>query len=68
MPVKTLGHKGGWIVRSHVGYRGERNIFKRVWKPLPSKRVLKILRENSKKTISTSGGLRVYMLSDGKKV
>ena len=27
MPAGTLGPKGGWIVRSHNGWRGERNIF-----------------------------------------
>ena len=26
MPARTLGPKGGWIVRSHIGWKGERNI------------------------------------------
>ena len=33
--------KKGWIVRSHVDWRGELNILYKVWKPLPSIRVLK---------------------------
>ena len=27
VPARTLGLEGGWIVRSHIGWRGERNIF-----------------------------------------
>ena len=36
MPVRTLGLEKGWIVRSHVGWRGElvSAFFIRVWKPL----------------------------------
>ena len=26
VPARTLGPKGKWIVRSHIGWRGERNI------------------------------------------
>ena len=26
MPARTLGIEGGWIVRSHIGWGGERNI------------------------------------------
>ena len=26
MPERTLGTEGGWIVRSHIGWREERNI------------------------------------------
>ena len=26
VPARTLGPKGGWIVRSHIGWGGERNI------------------------------------------
>ena len=38
---------------------GEENetLFIRVWKPLPSRHVLKTLRESSKRTISASDGL-----------
>ena len=64
------GEGGGWIVRSHIGWGGERNIFIRVWKPLPSRHVLKTLRESSKgenpkKTISASGELRPLHLNRG---
>ena len=44
VPTRTLGPEGGSIVRSHVGWGGERNIQIRVWKPLPSRRVLKTLK------------------------
>ena len=27
MPARMLGPEGGWIVRSHIGWGGERNIF-----------------------------------------
>ena len=26
VPARTLGPEGGWIVRSHIGWGGERNI------------------------------------------
>ena len=38
----------GWIVRSHIGWGGERAFFIRVWKSLPSRCVLKTLRGNPK--------------------
>ena len=49
-------------MRYHIGWRGKRNILIRVWKPLPSKRVLKTLRrspkgkakEDNMKTVSAS--------------
>ena len=31
----------GWIARSHIGWGGNETFFTKVWKPLPSKRVLK---------------------------
>ena len=33
MPARTLGPKGEWIVRSHVGWRRNELFFIRVWKP-----------------------------------
>ena len=59
MSVRTLGPKG---VDCEIPRRleGNETFFIRVWKPFPSIRVLKTLtpeRENSKWTISTSGGL-----------
>ena len=41
---EDAGPERGWIVRSHICWRGEQSIFIRVWKPLPSRRVLKTLR------------------------
>ena len=57
MPAKTLGPKGGGLGdptsigegnECHFGWGGERSILIRVWKPLPSRRILKTLRESSK--------------------
>ena len=48
MPARTQGPEGGWIVRSHIGWGGVGAFFIRVWKPLPSIRVLKTLRGSSK--------------------
>ena len=62
MPSRTLGPEGKWIVRFHIGWREERNIFHiRVWKPLPSKRVLETFKESPKK-ISTSGRLGLLQM------
>ena len=52
--VRTLGSEGEWIVRSHIGWEENETFFVRVWKPLPSKCVLKTL---TKRTIFASGGL-----------
>ena len=49
-------------VRSHIGWGGERNILIRVWKSLPSRRVLKTLRGSSKRTISASGELGLLQM------
>ena len=48
MPARTLGLEGRWIVRSHISWGGDETFFIRVWKPLPSKRILKTLRRSSK--------------------
>ena len=57
MLARTLSPEGGWIVRAtSVGEKNEA-FFIRVWKPLPSTRVLKILSGSPKRTISASGGL-----------
>ena len=63
---EDVGPPRGWIVRSHIGWRGERNIPIRVWKPLPSRRVLKTLREFlPKETIFASGGFGLLQLGFG---
>jgi len=46
--ARTLGPEEGWIVRSHIGWGENKTPFTRVWKPLPSRRVLKALRGNPK--------------------
>ena len=46
--ARTLGLEEGWIVRSHIGWGGERSILYKVWKPLPSRCILKTFRENPK--------------------
>ena len=38
---EDAGSPKGWIVRSHISWRGERAFLIRVWKPLPNRRVLK---------------------------
>ena len=50
MPARTLSFEEGWIGGSHIDLRGERNIlYKGVGTTsLPSRRVLKTLREISK--------------------
>ena len=64
--IVTLGSQGGCIVRSHVSWRGERNISYRVWKPLSSIRVLKPrgkpIMESQKSTLSASGGLELLQI------
>ena len=61
--ARRLSPEGGWIGGSYIDWRRERSasedetFFIRVWKPLPSRGVLKILRGSPKKTISASGGL-----------
>ena len=65
MPARMLGPEAGWIVRSHIGWGGERSILYKGVKPLPSRRVLKILRGNSKRTIFASGGLELLQWYQG---
>ena len=44
-------------MRSHIGWEEENETpFIRVWKPVPSQRFLKTLRESPKRTIYASGG------------
>ena len=38
---KDAGPWREWIVISHIGWGGERNTIIRVWKPLPSRRILR---------------------------
>ena len=47
MPARTLGLKEGWIVRSHIDWEENKTFFIMVWKPLPSRHVLKTLRRIS---------------------
>jgi len=46
--------KGRWIVRSHIDWRGKRNIHNKGWKPLPSIHVLKVLNEIGKRKPKTN--------------
>ena len=62
MPARTLGPEGGWIVRSHIGWGGERSIFYKDVETSPKQTRFKNLernfkRKNPKRTISISGGL-----------
>ena len=53
MPASTLGPEGGWIMRSHIDWRGERVLA----------RMLNPERESPKKIISASSGLgRLHLL------
>ena len=46
MLARTLDPEGGRIVRSHIGWGGERNILYKGVKTTPSRCVLKTLRGN----------------------
>ena len=48
-------------MRSHVGWGGE-TFFIRMWKLLPSIRILKTLRESPNRTISARGGLGLLQM------
>ena len=48
--------------RFHIGWRGEQNILYKGVKSLPSRPVLKTLRESSKRTIFVSGGLGLLLM------
>ena len=39
---EDAGLQGGWIVRSHIDWRGNEAFLIRMWKPLPSRYVLKL--------------------------
>ena len=41
MPMRTLSLEGGWIVMSHIGWEENKPPFISVWKPSPSRRILK---------------------------
>ena len=58
---------GEWIVRSHIGWRGKRNIPYKSVKTSPREDAFlktegKPERESPKRTISTSGGLRLFQV------
>ena len=60
MSARTLGPEGGWIVRSHIGWGGKRNIVYKGVETFPKHTRYKNLkkkleRESSKRTISASG-------------
>ena len=59
--ARTLGPKGGWIVRSPSGGKENETFFIRVWKPLPRRRVFKTLRGSSKGKLQR----RQYLLAVG---
>ena len=52
---EDVGSRRGWILRSHLGWRGEQNILYNGVETSPSKRVLTTLR-----TISTRGEFRLF--------
>ena len=45
---EDAGPRKGWIMRSYIGWRGDETFFVKVWKSLPSRCVLKILRGSPK--------------------
>ena len=53
-------------VRCHVVREGNETLFIKVWKSLPSRRVLKTSheRDDLKRTLSASGGLDCYILNE----
>ena len=57
MPAMTLSPERRWIVRSHIGWGGVRNILYKGVKTSSSIRILKTLRESPKRTISANGVL-----------
>ena len=56
MSARMLGPEGGGLRDLTSVGEGNEIFFIRVWKPLPSTRVSKTLRESPKKTISVSSG------------
>ena len=67
MPTRTLGLEWGWNVRSHIGWRGERNILYKGVGTSPYQTRFKNLegkpeRESPKRTISTSSGFGLLQM------
>ena len=67
VPARTLGPHGGWIVRSHIGLRGEEAFLVRVWKLLPKHTCFKTvrlmaIRNVPRWTISVSNGLGLLQI------
>ena len=52
MPRRTLGPKGGWIIRSTLIEEENETFFIRVWKPLAKNFEWKLEGESSNETIS----------------
>ena len=48
MPMRTLGLEGEWIVRSHIGWGGERNTLYKGVETFPSQTRFKNLEGKSK--------------------
>ena len=66
--MTTLGLEGGWIVRSHIGWKGEQSILYKGVKTSPYHTRFKNIegkpeRENPTKTISASGVLELLHIS-----
>ena len=64
---EDVGPPRGWIVRSHIDWRGEQNIPYKCVETSPQKTRSKTLkgsplRESPKRTISTRGGLRLLQM------
>ena len=56
MPARMLGPEGGWIVRSHISWGGERNVLYKGVEPLSSRQVLKTMRGNPKEKAQRGQG------------
>ena len=67
MPARTLGPKGGWIMRSHIGWRGKRNILYKGMETSPWQTRFQNLegkpeKESPKRTISANGELGLLQI------
>ena len=67
MPARTLGPQGGWIVKSHIGWREERNIPYKGVETSPQQTHFKPMRltaihNGPKRIISVSGGLGLLQM------
>ena len=49
VPARILGLEGGWIVRSHIGWRGEQNIFYKGVETSPEKTRYKNSKEKAQR-------------------